>query len=267
MLKARPSAANVITVLSLKGGVGKTHAVWLLSSVSQEREHRILVIDTDMQVNFTRRFLAESGGCPGVEILFHPGAESDPTTLVRRTPYPHIDIIPATAALAQFDVAKQIDWERADLHLALVDPIDQLRSQYDYIVLDCPPRLSLVSFAALCASDHLIIPMEAADWGARGIVQITSAMTYAQSQFKRKLAPRDDQARLRKRLAHDAYVEIVAGLDVKFLSFISMKCCSSPPYGPERSGQLTVRDVPEIPPIDTWLCLRGTSRARNAAER
>ena len=46
------------------------------------------------------------------------------------------------------------------------------------IIFDCPPRLSLVSFAALCASQHVIIPLEAADWGAQGIVQVTAAVDH-----------------------------------------------------------------------------------------
>jgi chromosome partitioning protein len=55
------------------------------------------------------------------------------------------------------------------------------------IVFDCPPRLSLVSFAALCASDHVIVPLEAADWGAQGIQQVTEAIGYVQQRFNPKL--------------------------------------------------------------------------------
>ena len=51
-------------------------------------------------------------------------------------------------------------WEKEDLHLSLVDAVNELRGQYDFLIFDCPPRLSLVSFAALCASDGVIIPME-----------------------------------------------------------------------------------------------------------
>lgn len=188
MPDAPPRRAQVITVLNLKGGVGKTHAVWLLASVSQEREKRILVLDTDTQANFTRSFLPNSDGQPGIESLFHPALDAEPTTLVRRTAYPHIDIIPASPLLARFDVSNQADWERADLHLSLVDAVNELRPQYDFIVFDCPPRLSLVSFAALCASDHVIIPMEAADWGAQGIMQVTAAIRYVQERHNRRLA-------------------------------------------------------------------------------
>jgi len=177
----------VLTVLNLKGGVGKTHTSWLLASVAQERHQRVLLIDLDTQGNLSGSFLAQSDFRPGVESFFDPGAETDPQTLVRHTAHSHIDIIPGSAALAPFDLSNQRQWEQADLHLGLVDAVSQLRSSYDYIVFDCPPRLSLVSFAALCASDAVIIPMEAADWGAQGIVQVTAAIEYVKSRFNGRL--------------------------------------------------------------------------------
>lgn len=187
-MDARPShQASVITVLNLKGGVGKTHTTWLLASVCQERSLRLLAFDADTQGNLTSSFLLERGSQPGLEALFHPAAEYEPHALIRRTAFSHIDLVPASAALARFDLSDQQEWEKADLHLSLVDAVARLSPQYDYLVFDCPPRLSLVSFAALCASDYVIIPMEAADWGAQGIMQVTAAIRYVQQHANRQL--------------------------------------------------------------------------------
>ena len=90
----------VLTVLNLKGGVGKTHSVWLLASVCQQRGQRILLIDTDTQGNLSSSFLDEVNTVPGVEMLLHPGSDHNPLPLVRRTPFAHIDIIPSSAAVA-----------------------------------------------------------------------------------------------------------------------------------------------------------------------
>lgn len=179
--------ARVITVLNLKGGVGKTHTVWLLASVCQERGLRLLALDTDPQGNLTGSFLPAASPRGGIETLFHPAADQDVSPLIRPTAYAHIDLVPASPELARFDLADQAQWEKADLHLSLIDPVGQLRGRYDYLVFDCPPRLSLVSFAALCASDAVVIPMEAADWGAQGIVQVTEAIRYVQRRYNPRL--------------------------------------------------------------------------------
>src|SRR2546426_1280050 len=89
---------NVITVLNLKGGVGKTHTAWLLASVCQERSLRVLALDTDAQGNLTNSFLSDGSSQPGVEMLFDPAAEQEPHALVRRTAFSHIDFVPSGPA-------------------------------------------------------------------------------------------------------------------------------------------------------------------------
>src|SRR5258708_5981181 len=89
--------------------------------------------------------------------------------------------------LAPFDEFDKKVWEETDGHLSLLEPIEQLRGQYDFIVFDCPPRLSLVSFAALVASDFVIVPLEAADWGAQGIGRVGEAVEYVRRRFNPQL--------------------------------------------------------------------------------
>ncbi len=179
--------AHVLAVLNLKGGVGKTHTSWLLASVAQERGQRILLVDLDTQGNLSRSFLESVDSGRSISSLFDPAADPDPMPLIHRTAFEAIDLIPASPHLAAFDLSVQEQWEETDRHLALLQPVEQLRSQYDFIVFDCPPRLSLVSFAALCASDHVIVPLEAADWGAQGIVQVTDAIRYVRERFNPRL--------------------------------------------------------------------------------
>jgi chromosome partitioning protein len=219
--------ATSITVLNLKGGVGKTHAVWLFAAVCQERRSRVLVIDLDPQANLTGSFVAPGETQPGVEVLVNPAADHDPHALVRRTAFDHIDIIPAGPALARYDLADQQEWERADLHLSLVDAVASLRPHYDFIVFDCPPRLSLLSFAALCAADGVLIPLEAADWGAQGIVKVAAAIEYVQRRFnadlmllgylvsrfkKARAYQRGYISQLRKHFGHHAFDTVIPDL-------------------------------------------------------
>jgi len=220
-------SAPVITVINLKGGVAKTFTAWTIAGVYNERGKRVLVIDCDAQGNLTGSFISELGEQPGVEALFDPAAEPDAAALVRRTGFPHIDLIPATVRLARFDLPDRSAWEKSDLQRALADPLAKLRTQYDLILIDCPPRLSVVSYAALCASDFALVPMEAADYGAQGIAQVNAAIAdvrrrynpelkllgYLVSRFKRARAYQQTYLeRLRKHFGEDVFPEPVPDL-------------------------------------------------------
>ena len=180
-------SAGITTVLNLKGGVGKTHTTWLLAGVAHERGQRCLCVDLDTQANLTRNLIGDQSPLPGVEQLFHPGVEANIEDLVRQTQFEHIDLIPSSPALGPFDLADQRQWEAADLQRSLVDALEPVHDHYDIILCDCPPRLSLVSFASLVASDHVIIPLEAADWGAQGVTQVTDAVHYVQQRENARL--------------------------------------------------------------------------------
>ena len=146
-----------------------------------------MCVDLDTQGNLTRNLLAAGSPVRGVERLFHPGSDAEATELVRRSRFEHIDTIPSSSALASFDLADQRVWEAADLQRSLADAFEDIRGDYDYILCDCPPRLSLVSFAALMASEHVIIPLEAADWGAQGVMQVTEAVHFVQKHGNARL--------------------------------------------------------------------------------
>jgi len=179
--------ASILTSLNLKGGVGKTHLCWLLASVCEERKQRVLLIDTDPQGNLSNSFLPDRGSVRGVERLLDPAADCRPLDLLHRTAYPHIDLIPASPLVSRFDVSDQSNWEKAELHRAFLDPLRELAPLYDYIVFDCPPRLSLVSYAALVASHGVVVPLEAADWGAQGLGVVSQAVQYVQAKHNPKL--------------------------------------------------------------------------------
>jgi chromosome partitioning protein len=169
-----------ITSLNLKGGVGKTHLCWLLASVCQERKKPCLIIDLDQQANITESFLPKHEEATGVELIFERTAEIEPRKLVHKTAFSHIHVIPATGHFARFDGSQPDHWEAQRLHAALAEVLAELAPRYDYVLLDCPPRISLASYSALCASHYVLIPLEAADWGARGTATVRAAIERVQ---------------------------------------------------------------------------------------
>lgn len=180
-------SAHVICSLNHKGGTGKSMAVYLLAGAGQESRQRVLVIDCDTQANISGTFLDDADDRPGVEQLFNPAADHDVLPLVRRTVFEHIDILPSSARLTPFDLADRSQWEQTDAQFALVEPIRELRSRYDYILIDCPPRLSVVSYAALTAADGCICALEAADWGAQGLASVAGAIEEVQRRYNPSL--------------------------------------------------------------------------------
>lgn len=176
MKRSTARSASVVTILNLKGGVGKTATAFQTAGAFHERGRRVLLIDCDAQANLTGSFLAEPDGQPGVEIFFDPAREPDLETLIRHTAFANIDLIPSTPGLSRYDLPDRSQWEELALHRALVEPLAELRSLNDIILIDCPPRLSVVSFAALCASDFALVPTEVADYGAQGLTQVKAAI-------------------------------------------------------------------------------------------
>ena len=168
--------AKALTIINLKGGVGKTHTTWLLTGVCQERGIKCLAVDLDQQGNLSSNLARDPDCQHGTKSLFDLGADLDIANVICPTQFSHVDLVAAGPSLQPFDLPDQDEWERHDLHLSLVDLVEAVRDKYDYILFDCPTKLSLTGFAALTASDFAIVPLEPADWGAQGIVQVTEAI-------------------------------------------------------------------------------------------
>ena len=180
MVRPQRSQAAIVTILNLKGGVGKTHVTWLLAGMCSERQKRCLCLDLDPQGNLSRNLFTRGKPSVGTERLFHPADDIDIRELILPSDLAGVDAISADSRLASFDHSEKALWEKSDLQRVLFESLGPLRADYDYILLDCPPRLSLVSFAALVAADFALVPLESADWGAQGVTEVTEAVQHVQ---------------------------------------------------------------------------------------
>lgn len=179
--------ATLLTSLNRKGGVGKTHLCWLVASVAQERGLQTLLVDLDPQANLTSSFLPHVSNT-SVEVLFDRSVEPDLKSLIQNTKYHGVDVVPSSERLEPFNEPNPQSWWDGDLQFSLAEAVEAVRDEYDFILFDCPPSLSLVSYAAMCASDHVMIPLEAARWGALGTQHIVTAMEEVQQRFNSKLS-------------------------------------------------------------------------------
>lgn len=167
----------VIAILNQKGGVGKTTTTINLAAYLAKLKRRVLIVDADPQGNATsgvglNKDQLEATLC---DILLS-GANLSKVLL--RTDFDDIDILPTNARLAsvELDLASVPDRE-GQLKKALAG------LDYDYILIDCPPALGLLTINALTAADQVLIPVQSEYYALEGLSQLLQVMQHVQVKF------------------------------------------------------------------------------------
>lgn len=165
---------RVITVTNQKGGTGKTTTSLFLAYGLAERGKHVLVVDLDQQADTT--FSLSHGkdysasGKTSYELLTHQKQAQECIVPINL----FIDLIPASSQLAALDIALiKNNMYRADL---LKDAIDPIKSNYDFILIDTPPALSVVVTNALTVSDRVLIPVQADLFSIKGLADLTKTL-------------------------------------------------------------------------------------------
>lgn len=156
--------AKVIAISQQKGGTGKTTTTAHLARALVEMNKRVLLVDTDPQGSLSVSFglNPDEEDCTIYEML----ESRDGTLDVRKNLRPHLDIIPANIHLAKANFTLIGRYHREEILRSKLKPY---QSEYDFILIDCPPDLNVLTLNALTAADGVIIPVQTQYLSLRGM--------------------------------------------------------------------------------------------------
>jgi chromosome partitioning protein len=168
--------AKIICIANQKGGVGKTTSTVNLAASLGAAERKTLLVDMDPQGNAGSGVGVDKGKLRETvyDVLIN---DTDPAGIVLRTGLPNLDILPSNAELAGAELELVAITGR---EMKLKQALASLAGSYDYILIDCPPSLGLLTVNAMTAADAVLIPLQCEFYAMEGLSQIRKTIRLIQ---------------------------------------------------------------------------------------
>lgn len=158
-----------------KGGSGKSTTCSNVGAAMARAGKKVLLVDGDMQLNLSLSFFSEEKVlemAAGEMNLYHAiGGQKDLTDYIVHTPYEGLDLIPSSTQMSSIEYELFTKWQREFILKKCLQKI-KTAGTYDYILIDAPPTLGGWVMNILCASDRVLVPVEASPWGMFGLANM-----------------------------------------------------------------------------------------------
>lgn len=174
---------RIIAITNQKGGVGKTTTSVNLSACLAYLGKKVLLIDIDPQGNTTSGVGVNKGEIPSCiyDVLID---DENIKHVIKQSKIENLDVVPATISLAgaEIELVSTISRE-----VRLKHALQNVKDEYDFIIIDCPPSLGLLTINALTASDAVIIPVQCEYYALEGLSQLLSTVRLVQKHLNPQL--------------------------------------------------------------------------------
>jgi chromosome partitioning protein len=175
--------ARILCVSNQKGGVGKTTTAINLAAALAAAERRTLLIDLDPQGNAGSGLGIDKTALPAsiYDVIIAGRAASE---VVQPSELRFLDVLPATPDLTGAEV-EMVGMDRREYRLK--DALPEVAKNYDYVIIDCPPSLGLLTLNALTAADTVLIPLQCEYYAMEGLAQLMSTIELVQQSLNKRL--------------------------------------------------------------------------------
>ncbi len=175
--------ARQIVIANQKGGVGKTTTAVNLAACLAVMERQVLLVDCDPQGNASSGlgFYQDHEGPNLYNVFFDPAAVE---SAVYKTNLPYLSLLPASTDMVGLEIELI---EKLGREYFLSEVLAGVKDKYDYIIMDCPPSLGLITVNALCAAKELLIPLQCEYYALEGIAQLMRTYNIVKKRLNQSL--------------------------------------------------------------------------------